>query len=153
MTNLEKLQKIASFRVDKVYDIKFDNGDRKHYEYETIRDLFPEYFAEIETALKNYEELTSKPIILYYGRTHGHTQALIDMVFKNFKEVKITNLEDETKLKALEIIKEKRVDVDYLITCIEQSINPLQFYNEYIKEFNGIELTQEEYDLLREKLL
>jgi len=55
MTNLEKLQKIASFRVDKVYDIKFDNGDIEHHEYETIRDLFPEYFAEIENALAYYE--------------------------------------------------------------------------------------------------
>lgn len=62
----------------------------------------------IETTLKNYEELTSKPAILY-GRTHGHTQALIDTICKNYKEVKITNLEDEKKLKALEIIKEKNV--------------------------------------------
>lgn len=57
----------------------------------------------IETELKNYEELTNKPVILY-GRTHGHTQALIDTICKNYKEIKITNLEDEKKLKALEII-------------------------------------------------
>ena len=153
MTNLEKLQKIASFRVDKIYDIKFDNGDRKHYEYETIRDLFPEYFAEIETALKNYEELTSKPIILYYGRTHGHTQALIDMVFKNYKEVKITNLEDEKKLKALKIIKEKKVDVFGLICCIQlNEYTALETYN--MKEnCHNCFLTQEEFDLLKEVLL
>lgn len=59
----------------------------------------------IETTLKNYEELTSKPVILC-GRTHGYTQALIDTICKNYKEVKITNLEDEKKVKALEVIKE-----------------------------------------------
>ncbi len=59
----------------------------------------------IETALKNYEELTSKPMILCV-RTHGYTQALIDTICKNYKEVKITNLEDEKKLKALEIISQ-----------------------------------------------
>lgn len=54
----------------------------------------------IETTLKNYEELTNKPVILY-ERTHGSSQALIDTICKNYKEIKITNLEDEKKLKAL----------------------------------------------------
>ena len=52
---------------------------------------------------KEYEELKNKPVVLY-GRTHEHTQALIDYICKNYKEVKITNIEDEKKLKALEII-------------------------------------------------
>lgn len=59
----------------------------------------------------------------------------------------------EKELKALESIKEKKVDVNYLIICIEQKIKPLQFYNEYMKENNGMNLTQEEYDLLKEVLL
>lgn len=53
----------------------------------------------------------------------------------------------EKKLKALEIIKEKRVDVGWLISC------------ENIKQYNGVIgtathklLTQEEYDLLKEVL-
>lgn len=84
----------------------------------------------IETALKNYEELTSKPAMLY-GRTHGHTQVLIDTICKNYKEVKITNLEDEKKLKALEIIKK------YPRCSLQRYIG----FNEMIKE--GYELTQE----------
>ena len=59
----------------------------------------------------------------------------------------------EKELKALEIIKEKEVDVWYLMICIEQNIKHLQFYNEYMKELNGIKLTQEEFDLLKEVLL
>lgn len=63
------------------------------------------FFDIIETALKNYEELTNKPV-MFCRSTHGSKQALIDMICKNHKEVKITCLEDEKKLKALEIIKE-----------------------------------------------
>lgn len=54
----------------------------------------------------------------------------------------------EKHLKALEIIKEKRVDVGWLISC------------ENIKQYNGVIgtathrlLTQEEYELLKEVLL
>ena len=57
------------------------------------------------------------------------------------------------QLEAFEIIKKKQVDVHYLLICIEQNINPLQFYNEYMKEHNALCLTQEEYDLLKEVLL
>ena len=57
------------------------------------------------------------------------------------------------QLDALEIIKEKQVDVHYLLICIEQNINPLQFYNEYMKEHNALCLTQEEFDLLKKTLI
>ena len=105
----------------------------------------------IETALKNYEELTSKPIILC-GRTHGHTQALIDTICKNYKEVKITNLEDEKKLKALEIIRNKKVAY-LLIWLMERHTkkSALSLYNEPCDEDR--KLTEEEYDLLKEVLL
>ena len=100
----------------------------------------------IETTLKNYEELTSKPAILY-GRTHGHTQALIDTICKNYKEVKITNLEDEKKLKALEIIKEK--NVWFWVFRRTHNVNE---YNEKVALYypECDELTQEEYDILKE---
>lgn len=99
----------------------------------------------IETALKNYVELTNKPVILY-GRTHANTQALIDTICKNYKEVKIINLEDEKKLKALEIIKAKRVNLEYLKCC------------ENYKQYKTIcsywnEITQEEFELLKGVLL
>lgn len=113
--------------------------------------------ADIADALKNYEELTSKPVILY-GRTHGHTQALIDTICKNYKEVKITNLEDEKKLKALEIIKEKTLTINDLYWLKNGD------YREYRKNletlYSGVEeehlqkilKTQEEFDLLKEVL-
>ena len=65
-----------------------------------IDDSCEEELNLIETALKDYEELTSKPAILC-----GRTQAIIDTICKNYKEVKITNLIDEKKVKAFEIIK------------------------------------------------
>ena len=104
----------------------------------------------IETALKNYEELTSKPIILY-GRTHGNTQALIDTVCKNYKEVKITNLEDEEKVKAFEIIKKKRVDLEFLFEEWEEENWEFAFENYNMN--HEIELTQEEYDSLKKVMV
>lgn len=76
-------------------------------------------------------------------RTHGETQALIDVITKNYKEIKIINLEDEKKLKALEIIKKKKVG---------------QYQNEYNGKWyftcaNDYGLTKEENELLKEVLL
>lgn len=65
----------------------------------------------------------------------------------------IIDVDTKNKLKALEIIKEKEVVVNYLLICIEQNINPLQFYNEYMKEHNALCLTQEEFDLLKKTLI
>lgn len=108
-------------------------------------------FDIIEKTLKDYEELTNKPVMLY-GRTHGKTQALIDTVCKNYKDVKITNLEDEKKLKALEIIKNKMVDIHNLIYS-----SNVEEYNKFAMNYNqelcNTLLTQEEYELLKEVLL
>lgn len=110
----------------------------------------------IETTLKNYEELTSKPVILY-GRTHGYTQALIDTICKNYKEVKITNLEDEKKLKALEILKE----ILHIKIHIDEEENVAILYIDVVKDFKTKEFThlilgyvqeKEKYDLLKEVL-
>ena len=79
-------------------------------------EVYKEPIQIIETALKNYEELTSKPVILY-GRTHGQTQALIDTICKNYKEVKITNLDDEKKLKALGLLDDCDIDIWLLKHC------------------------------------
>ena len=113
-----------------------------------------DYFkAQIENALKNYEELTNKPVILY-GRTHGYTKALIDTICKNYKEVKITNLEDEKKLKAFEVIKNKKVNIHswYYNNCNKI---PYEIYKQSImvKTISDELLTQEEFDLLKEVLL
>jgi len=58
--------------------------------------------------------------------------------------------ENERKLKALEIIKEKRVDVCLLISCIYDF--DLDYYNSCMCNKERC-LTQEEYDLLKEVLL
>lgn len=82
----------------------------------------------IETALKDYEKKTK--------------------LTKEYKDV-----DNVTKrLRALDIIIEKRVDVDYLISCIEQDISSLLFYNQYCEENHCPILTQKEYDLLKEVL-
>ena len=81
----------------------------------------------IETALNDYEILKND--------------------FISMKDFKYEQLD------AFEIIKKKQVDVHYLLICIEQNINPLQFYNEYMKEHNALCLTQEEFDLLKKTLI
>ena len=101
----------------------------------------------IETKLQDYEELTNKPVILY-GRTHGYTQALIDTICKNYKEVKITNLEDEKKIKALEIIKEKGIILQFI-----KETYTVEQYNAGVFGTLVKPLTQEEYELLKEVLL
>ena len=56
--------------------------------------------------------------------------------------------ENEKKVKALEIIKEKKVDIGALM-----SSTLVDFYNDYyIVQLTGTELTQEEFDLLKEEL-
>lgn len=55
--------------------------------------------------------------------------------------------------KALEIIKEKRVNVFWLMECISCYTNALEKYNEDVLCKDIDCLTQEEYDLLKEVLL
>jgi len=59
----------------------------------------------------------------------------------------------EEELRALEIIKNKKVDVDLLDTIIkdENQIDKLRSYNYWQIDKN--KLTQEEFDLLKEVLL
>lgn len=57
----------------------------------------------------------------------------------------------EKELKALEIIKKKMVDMNLLVETFTYPKNGLKAYNGY--KINGYNLTQEEYDLLKEVLL
>lgn len=97
-------------------DVYFDNDIVKE-KYGITEKTFNEKKKIVENALKNYQELTNRPITLG-ARTHGRAQAIIDMICKNYKEVKIINLEDEKKLKALEIIKEQ---TQYFIDFVENT--------------------------------
>lgn len=101
----------------------------------------------IETELKNYQELLEKPCVLV-GRDRGYTKAIIDMISKNYKEIKITNIVDENKVKALEIIKDKRVDVGSFINYFVEHDNPYETYVLYFE--NPIEI---DYVVISEKLL
>ena len=55
-------------------------------------------------------------------------------------------------LKALNIIKEKIVDVDYILTCFDDEKGGFKEYNAYVGHDEDISLSQEEYDLLKEVL-
>lgn len=142
-------KELEAFEYIKGCALTVKRNERKVLEYVHLSEVIPERFNIIETALKKYDELTSKPVFLC-GRTNGHTKALIDYICKNYKEVKITNLEDEKKTKAFEIIKEKIVD----IYGIKNSIDVYD-YNagiEYEDNFENRLLTQAEYELLKEIL-
>lgn len=60
----------------------------------------------------------------------------------------------EKELKALEIIKTKRVDVFELLLGISNSMyrNPLERYNSYVEGSFNTELTKKEYEILKEVL-
>ena len=58
----------------------------------------------------------------------------------------------EKELKALEIIKTKNVDIDYIKTCFYDKKGGFKEYNAYVGHDEDMELTQEEYDLLNEVL-
>ena len=93
-----------------------------------------EDFNIIETALKDYEKLKLKG------------DEIKDYLYYSHKEF----LEDRKKLKALEIIKKKQVDVGALY----EFEFDLEWYNKYVKEINGTPtLTQKECDLLKGILL
>lgn len=93
------------------------------YEYENE---MPEYIRIIESALKQQENDRE--------------------IWENYlKEIKnLPPIEVQMKLKALEIIKEKEIDVACLL------FDGLEVYNENMHPSRVI--TQEEYDLLKEVL-
>ena len=113
-------------------------------------DIYTRYSHEckiIENALKDYEELKSKSIMLY-GRTQGITQQIVETICKNYKDVKITDLETEKELK---IIKEKTTSACNCLMILKARFDNLD-YNNY-KELFLTDLTKEEYDLLKGVLL
>ena len=56
----------------------------------------------------------------------------------------------ETALKALEIIKEKNVDIEYIKTCFYEEKGGLEKYDSWVRHDEDKELIQEEFDLLKE---
>lgn len=58
----------------------------------------------------------------------------------------------ETALKALKIIKKKNVDIEYIKTCFFDEKDGFKEYNAYVGHDEDQELSQEEYELLKEVL-
>ena len=58
----------------------------------------------------------------------------------------------KNELKALNIIKEKNVDIEYIKTCFYDEKGGFKEYNAYVGHDEEYELTQEEYELLKEEL-
>ena len=56
------------------------------------------------------------------------------------------------ELKALEIIKTKNVDIDYIKACFYYKKGDFKEYNAWAVHYEDEELSQEEYDLLKEVL-
>lgn len=115
----------------------------------------------IETALKRLEEYENTKFIAIDSLELQNKEWLKDFfekpspIFADATPLEIKPIyseQDAKKLKALEIIKEKSVDVGFL-----QWHSSVDSYNSYIVEHAWTKhtktLTQEEYDLLREVFL
>ena len=127
---LQALEEIQNYKIKFDANIKYENGDETQHRFETIKDMFQKQFAIIETALKRIPELE---------RENFELSEQVGM-YATYK------CEDEKKLKALEIIKEKEVDVFIFLHS-----GYLETYNDMVED--NRKLTQEEYDLLKEVLL
>lgn len=122
----------------------------------------------IETALKEYENLDDIYYDTWYAcerlkENNNFALMFIDDIYCliNTKDNKFDVIDNykinnygiidngtKKKLKALEIIKEKQVNVGDFIRC-----KSIEDYNDYCCYNEKEQLTQEEYDLLKEVLL
>ena len=126
-------------------------------EVETIRKLYAGTIKVIETTLKEQGEQYKKPLVLM-GRTHGQTKALIDEISKHYKEVKITNLVDEKKLKALAIITNITKHTSHFRLKERQNFgeDEMSYYLVIGYGMGECEYklkSKEEFDLLKEELI
>ena len=81
----------------------------------------------------------------------------IEMMSKEALEISLSKYNSKLELenkasKALNIIKEKIVDIDYILTCFDDEKGGFKEYNSYVGHDEDKELSQEEYDLLKEVL-
>ena len=107
-------------------------------------------FEIIETALKEYEFMKQTKIIVHDKKISDDDLEKLknQIIIADNLEQKIEPLfdnETKKKLKALEIIKEKEVNVFVLLHS-----GNLKIYNDIVED--NRKLTQEKYDLLKEAL-
>lgn len=122
--------------MDWVETIKLEllKGKQALNELKTIKEANPSEALELVYCLKDY----LMNMMPYYDWLND-----IEKYILNAQE-------QEKKLKALEIIKKKEVNVNTLINCIIGAIEPLEFYNEKVS--TNLKLTQQEFELLKEVL-
>lgn len=132
---LERYVENAWFDEDSEYYLTAEHLD----DYHIIKKELKEY-REIKEIAKQYDwENITKEIF----------NVNADKKYRDLFNSAIVNIQnDYRKARALEIIKEKRVDVARLLVS-----NSLEQYNNFDKRDILIILTQEEYDLLKEVLL
>lgn len=101
----------------------------------------------IESALKEKENIESRIDEIF---SNHNIKSFVELNERlcDYNELKFDDDIKQMKLKAFDIIKEKKVDVGALYEL------DLELYNQYAKEINGTPtLTKEEYDLLKEVFL
>jgi len=122
----KQLTPLEALKQVRTFRLSYSNGDWLDKEEQD------KLFDIIETALKRYEEVK---------RSYGELQDVIACI----------NCEHRPKLLALEIIKEKQVNMYYLL-----SVDTVEDYNEIIDmkyaTYENFHLTQEEFNLLKEVL-
>lgn len=126
-------------------------------------DIYTRYSHEckiIETALKDYELMKQTKIIIADKKISDNDLDKLKnqrMFVGNLEQCEVKQLfdkENQKKLKALEIIKRKRVNVRAFLKCCH-TIDGLLIYNGQCDNSNAVEskeLSQKEYDLLKEVL-
>ena len=102
--------------------------------------------------LKGLEALRKLDYEARYANTDDEGYSIKPYKATNFCEEEFNIIEKE--LKALEIIKTKRVDVFELLLSISNLVyrNPLERYNSYVEGSFNTKLTPQEFDLLEEVL-
>lgn len=140
---LEAIEEIKNHKIKLDVDIKYDNGNETQHRFETIKDMFPKQFAIIETALKRISELE---------RENFELSEQVGM-YATYK------CEDEKKLKAFEIIKDKEVNILWSYCSFELNCSSEEQCENYNRQWKYLPckeehyLTKVEFDLLKEVLL
>lgn len=127
---------------------------------EALNDLKNKALRDCDFTPYAFDEVTSHTILKACKQMNKETQeeyAILEKELEDYKTLKDglilgdMSIVDNKKCKALEIIKEKRVDIADLFDTFMFE-NGLEHYNSYRCDENR-KLTQEEYESLKEELL
>ena len=151
---------IETYEDIKAWDIHAHNITAKNIIADNIYAYDISYWA-VCYAIQNIECHSMK------GRRKNHTYFALDgsiyidvpieMMSKEALEISLSKYNSKLELenkasKALNIINEKNVDIEYIKTCFDDEKGGFKEYNAYVGHDEDMELTQEEYELLKEVL-